>query len=166
MNDFIDVKLAFSEYIHNVTGIVYRYINNGALKKVLIFPLFLLLFLLELSLFPIALVGAIVKWMITFLVWTTEDKSQSLLYVLIALFVEFFILYYVLFATLILFYKLFNLMSNGLGKADYETNADEYVAQHDFSKNVEKNSMKTYDKPTSDENNPSEVYVINTDEYK
>ena len=64
MNDFIDVKLAFSNYIHNIADVVYRYVNNGGLKKVLIFPLFLIILLLEISLFPIALIGAMAKWII------------------------------------------------------------------------------------------------------
>ena len=37
MNDFIDVKLGFMSYIHNIADLTYRYINNGALKKTLLF---------------------------------------------------------------------------------------------------------------------------------
>ena len=158
MNDFIDVKLAFSNYIHNIADVIYRYINNGTLKKVLIFPLFLLILLLEISLFPLALVGAIAKWLITLVVWLTEDRSQTLLYFLVVVFIELFLLYYLMFVILILFYKLFNLMSNGLGKANYETNADEYIAAHAMKQDEDLRSET--------KNNSEEVYVIDVDDYK
>jgi len=158
MNDYIDVKLAFSNYIHNIADVIYRYINNDTLKKVLIFPLFILILALEIAIFPIALVGAIAKWMITLVVWLTEDRAQSLLYFLVVVFIELFLLYYVAFAILMLFYKLFNLLSNGLGRADYEANADEYIATHTMKKEEETSSEV--------KKNSDEVYVIDIDDYK
>lgn len=157
MNDFIDVKLAFSNYIHNIADVVYRYVNNGGLKKVLIFPLFLIILLLEISLFPIALIGAMAKWIIYLLVSLTEDRS-SMLYVFVIIFVEFFLLYYVMFVILILFYKLFDLMSNGLGRANYEYDADEFVSQHELKRDLEKNRDV--------EEKKEEIYVINDEDYK
>ncbi|MCR5308395.1 MAG: hypothetical protein K6E24_05325 [bacterium] len=157
MNDFIDVKLAFSNYIHNIADVVYRYVNNGGLKKVLIFPLFLIILLLEISLFPIALIGAIAKWIIYLLVSLTEDRS-SMLYVFVIMFVEFFLLYYVMFVILILFYKLFDLMSNGLGRANYEYDADEFVSQHELKRDLENNRDV--------EEKKEEIYVINDEDYK
>jgi hypothetical protein len=157
MNDFIDVKLAFSNYIHNIADVVYRYVNNGGLKKVLIFPLFLIILLLEISLFPIALIGAMAKWIIYLLVSLTEDRS-SMLYVFVIIFVEFFLLYYLMFVILILFYKLFDLRSNGLGRANYEYDADEFVSQHELKRGLEKNRDV--------EEKKEEIYVINDEDYK
>lgn len=157
MNDFIDVKLAFSNYIHNIADVVYRYVNNGGLKKALIFPLFLIILLLEISLFPIALIGAMAKWIIYLLVSLTEDRS-SMLYVFVIIFVEFFLLYYVMFVILILFYKLFDLMSNGLGRANYEYDADEFVSQHELKRDLENNRDV--------EEKKEEIYVINDEDYK
>ena len=158
MNDFIDVKLSFSNYIHNIADVIYRYINNGGLKKVLIFPLFLIILVFEICLFPIAIVGAIAKWIITLLVYLTEDRTQ-ILYVLIVIFVELFILYYVMFVILLLFYKLFNLMSNGVGKANNEYNADEFVASH-----IQNNMSE--DSSNNSETNKDTVYIIDSEDYK
>ena len=124
----------------------------------MIFPLFILILALEIAIFPVALVGAIAKWMITLVVWLTEDRAQSLLYFLVVVFIELFLLYYLMFVILILFYKLFNLMSNGLGKANYETNADEFIAAY---------AMKNEEESKSEaKKNNDEVYVIDIDEYK
>jgi len=158
MNDFIDVKLAFSNYVHNIAAVIYRYINNGALKKVLIFPLFILILILEISLFPLALVGAIAKWLITLVVWLTDDRTPALLYAMVILFVEVFALYYLAFIILIAFYKLFDLMSNGLGKANYSENADDFVRMNEGCLNEEKEEEK--------QNKNDEIYVIETSDYK
>lgn len=162
MNDFIDVKLGFSNYINNISDLVYRFVNNEVLKKVLIFPLFIILLILEVCLFPVALVGAIAKWLISLIVYLTEDRTQFL-YVLIVLFIELFALYYIMFVILLLLYKIFNLVSNGVGKANYEYNADEYVAMHTNSNfNEDKDDNKDDNKEKPKEN----IYVIDSEEYK
>ena len=161
MNDFIDVKLGFMNYIHNIADLIYRYINNGALKKTLLFPLFLILLICEIAIFPIALIGAVIKWAVYFLVSVSEDRAP-MLYTLIVLFAEFFILYYVVFAILIVFYKLFDLVSNGLGKANYEINANDFIAQHEYKNN---NLEKEQNVEKSDETENG-IYVINTDDFK
>ena len=162
MNDFIDVQLAFTNYIHNIADVIIRYINNeSGLKKVLVFPLFLLILLLEISLFPIALIGAIAKWIITLIVYLTDDRAPSLLYAMVVIFIEFFALYYIVFAILMLFYKLFDFMSNGLGKADYEVNADDFIRNYEMNE-----KRKEIDDINGDlEQNKTEdgVYIINTD---
>ena len=49
-------------------------------------------------------------------------------------------------------------MSNGLGKANYETNADEFIAAY---------AMKNEEESKSEaKKNNDEVYVIDIDEYK
>lgn len=161
MNDFIDVKLGFMNYIHNIADLIYRYINNRALKKALLFPLFLILLIFEIAIFPIALIGAVIKWAVYFLVSVSEDRAP-MLYTLIVLFAEFFILYYVVFAILMAFYKLFDLVSNGLGKANYEINADDFIAQHEYKNN---NLGKEQNVEKSDETENG-IYVINTDDFK
>jgi len=161
MNDFIDVKLAFSNYIHNIADVCYRYINNGALKKTLIFPLFLIILILEISIFPIALLGAIAKWIVYFIVSVSDDRAP-MFYTLFVIFIELFLLYYVVFAFLILFYWLFELMSNGLGKANYNLDADNFVAQHEYKSHTDMNS----EFGEKQKENNDELYVINTDEYK
>ena len=155
MNDFIDVKLSFSNYIHNIADVIYRYINGSVLRKILIFPLFLIILLLEICLFPIALVGAIAKWIIYLFVSLTEDRS-NMLWVFVVIFIEFFALYYIMFVILLLLYKLFNLASYGVGKANYEYNADEFVRRNEYHNNDEK----------QDNSNEDNVYVINDEEYK
>ena len=165
MNDFIDVKLGFMSYIHNIADLTYRYINNGALKKTLLFPLFIILLLCEIAIFPIALIGAVIKWAVYFLVSVSDDRAP-MLYTLIVLFAEFFILYYVVFAILIVFYKLFDLVSNGLGKANYELNADEFIAQHEYKDNSESKYNSPYQNNENNIKDNSEIFVINTDDFK
>ena len=156
MNDYIDVKLAFSNYIHNIADVIYRYINNDTLKKVLIFPLFFIILVLEAAIFPVALVGAIARWIVVFLFQVSEDRAP-MFYTFFVVFIEFFLLYYLMFVILLGLYALFNLASNGIGKESYEINADEFV-----SRNIEK-SIKEKEEIKENEDN---IYVINDDNYK
>ena len=72
---------------------------------------------------------------------------------------------YVIFAILILFYKLFELVSNGLGRSDYDVNADDFIAQHEYKDNSE-SKYKDYDQNKENSSkNESEIYVINTDNF-
>lgn len=155
MNDFIDVKLGFLEYVHNVANVIYRYINNSVLKKVLIFPLFLIILLLELSIFPVALVGAIIKWIIVLVVDLTEDNTKAL-WILIVMFIELFALYYILFFIMWMLYKVFDFMSYGVGKENYD------VDMTDFS-NIEETSNN---EKNNDNSKKEDIYVINEEAYK
>ena len=49
-------------------------------------------------------------------------------------------------------------MSNGLGKANYETNADEYIAS--FSEKASK------EKSNVEEKNENDIYIIDDENYK
>lgn len=155
MNDFIDVKLGFLEYVHNVANVIYRYINNSVLKKVLIFPLFLIILLLELSIFPVALVGAIIKWIIVLVVDLTEDNTKAL-WILIVMFIELFALYYILFFILWMLYKVFDFMSYGVGKGNYDVDMTDFSDIEETS-----NNEKNYDNSKKED-----IYVINEEAYK
>lgn len=161
MNDFIDVKIAFSNYLHNIADLIYRFINNSSLKKVLIFPLFFILLVLEIAIFPIALLGAIAKWIVYFVVSVSDDRAP-MFYTLFVIFIELFLLYYIVFVILLFFYWIFGLMSNGLGKANNEYNADEFITQYEYKNSVQNDNVDS----EKNEKNNDEVYVINTDEYK
>lgn len=158
MNDYIDVKLAFSNYIHNIVDVIYRYINNSTLKKVLIFPLFLLILLLEFVLFPLALVGAIARLLVGLLYSISEDRAP-IFYTLLVIFVELFLLYYAAFAILWLAYKLFFLVSRGVGASAYN-DTDSYVTQFEYAERAkpEHHEEKQQEKH-------EEVYVINDENY-
>ncbi|MBP5446248.1 MAG: hypothetical protein J6Y28_08770 [Acholeplasmatales bacterium] len=157
MNDYIDVKLAFSNYIHNIVDVIYRYINNSTLKKVLILPLFIIILLLEFILFPLALVGALARLLVGLLYSVSEDRAP-IFYTLLVIFVELFLLYYAAFAILWLLYKLFNLASRGVGASAY-TDADSYVNQFDYVEREKKEPQK------NKQEKQEEVYVINDENY-
>ena len=156
MNDFIDVKLAFSNYIHNIADVIYRYINGSTLKKIWIFPLFLLILILEFATFPIALVGAFARLIVMALVSISEDRAP-MFYTFFVIFIELFLLYYVIFVVLLGLYALFNLMSNGVGTANYNVNADEFVGR------TIANERKDYEEPKKEEDN---IYIINDENFK
>lgn len=151
MNDFARDLFSISTYLNHLQIILNRYLSKNVGLKVVLFPIFLicLLFLLV-AITPVFLIGLFIKLFFDILIDDIIDKGGAFAMLAYIVFMEFFILMFVVLALELALYGILKLLSLCLGKS-----INEAPIETIYKVNEKK-----------EEENKSEVYVINDDEFK
>ena len=151
MSEVVEDKLSLRNFLGHIQSFLDRYASNEEIKKVLLFPLLLLCFILLFGLIGPMMILSIIVLLVFKVIDSMTDKGGIMLYLPILLFFEFYILLYVLFLYFLIVYGIIDLLALGLGKTIYDVPGDRI--------------MKPNREPKKEENTEN-IYVINDEDYK
>lgn len=151
MSEVVEDKLSLRNFLGHIQSFLDRYASNEGIKKVLLFPLLLLCFILLFGLIGPMMILSIIVLLVFKVIDSMTDNGGIMLYLPILLFFEFYILLYVLFLYFLIVYGIIDLLALGLGKTIYDVPGDRI--------------MKPNREPKKEENTEN-IYVINDEDYK
>ena len=138
MSEIVEDKLSIRNFLSHIQSFIDRYASHEGVKKVLLFPVFILCFVLLFVLIGPMMVLSIIVLLVFRLIDSITDKGGFMMYLPILLFFEFYILLYVLFLYFLIAYGIIDLLALGLGKTIYETNVNKVGLHNNTPKESEK----------------------------
>ena len=116
MSEVVEDKLSIRNFLAHIQTFLDRYASNQGIKKVLLFPLLVLCFILLFGLIGPMMILSFIVLLVFKLIDSITDKGGFMMYLPIFLFFEFYILLYVLFLYFLIIYGIIDLAALGLGK--------------------------------------------------
>ena len=151
MSEVVEDKLSIRNFLAHIQTFLDRYASNQGIKKVLLFPLLVLCFILLFGLIGPMMILSVIVLLVFRLIDSITDKGGFMMYLPIFLFFEFYILLYVLFLYFLIIYGIIDLAALGLGKTIYDVPGDRI--------------MKPNNEPRKEEKTEN-IYVINDEDFK